>query len=163
MAVVSEPALAGRGKALCLGECLRLGRGAAQGDRVAETPSVLANTFEALAGAIFLDGGFDAARTFVLSQLQPLLLRAHAEGRGHDAKSTLQVLSLKAAHAVPRYAVTTSSGPSHAPSFTVQVTLFDGRTFSGTGRSKKEAEQAAAQAALTFTLPREDAGDDPQA
>lgn len=147
-AVVSEPTLAERGRALRLGECLRLGRGASQGDRVADTPSVLANSFEAVAGAIFLDGGFDAARAFVLAQLQSLLVQARADGRGSDPKSTLQVLCLKAAHAVPRYAVVASSGPSHAPCFTVEVTLYNGRTFTGTGRSKKEAEQAAAHAAL---------------
>ncbi len=161
-AVVSEPALAQRGRALRLGECLRLGRGAAQGDRVAETPSVLANTFEALAGAIYLDGGFAAAQAFVVGQLQPLLDRARAEGRVGDPKSTLQVLCLKTSRAVPRYVVTASSGPSHAPSFTVQVTLFDGRSFSGRGRSKKEAEQAAALAALSSVNQAPDSGPDVQ-
>ena len=147
--VVSEPALAERGRELRLGECLRLGRGAATGDRVAAMPSVLANAFEALAGAIYLDGGFEAARKFVLSQLQPLLVRARAEGRGSDPKSTLQVLCLKTSHAVPRYTVLSSTGPSHQPHFVVQVTLFNERSYTGAGRSKKEAEQAAAHAALT--------------
>jgi ribonuclease III len=147
-AVVSEPALAERARALRLGECLRLGRGAALGDKVASMPSVLCNAFEALVGAIYLDGGFEAARAFVEEQLEPMLVRARDEGRASDAKSSLQVLCLKAAHAVPHYAVLAASGPSHAPAFTVQVTLFDGRAFTGTGRSKKEAEQAAAAAAL---------------
>lgn len=147
-AVVSEPALAERARALRLGECLRLGRGAALGDKVANMPSVLCDTFEALVGAMHLDGGFEAACAFVEAQLGPMLVRARDEGRAGDPKSTLQVLCLKAAHATPRYAVLASSGPSHAPSFTVQVTLFDGRTFTGTGRSKKEAEQGAAAAAL---------------
>lgn len=160
-AVVSEPALAERGLALRLGECLRLGRGAAMGDRVAHMPSVLANAFEALAGAIYLDGGFEAGRAFVLSQLQPLLVRARAEGRGSDPKSSLQVLCLRTSHAVPRYSVVSSTGPSHHPHFVVQVTLFDDRTFTGSGRSKKEAEQAAALAAMTFVNPPADVPGDP--
>lgn len=148
--VVSEPSLAERARDLRLGDALRLGKGAAMGDRVSDMPSVLADAFEALVGAIYLDGGFEAARAFVLAQLGPLLDRAAAEGANTDPKSALQVRCLKEARTVPRYEIVALAGPSHAPSFTARVLLPDGTTFTGQGRCKKDAEQAAAEAALRW-------------
>jgi ribonuclease III len=147
-AVVNGPALAEQARALDLGTRLRLGRGAALADRAGDTPSVLADTFEAVVGAIFLDGGYEAARAFVLRQLGPALDTAGAPGAAPDAKSVLQVACLKRDHAVPRYEVVGHSGPPHAPSFTVRATLPDGRAFTGAGRTKKDAEQAAAAEAV---------------
>jgi ribonuclease-3 len=149
-AVVSEPALAERARELGLGDCLRLGKGAAHGDQVGNMPSVLSDAFEALVGAIFMDGGFEAARQFVQAQLDPLLDRAASDRDTTDAKSALQVRCLKSSKVVPRYTTLGHSGPAHSPCFTVQVALTGGRTFTGTGRSKKEAEQAAAHEALRW-------------
>lgn len=146
--VVSEPSLATQARALRLGDFLRLGKGAATGDRVSDMPSVLADTFEALVGAIYLDAGFEAARSFVLAQLGPLLDRAAKEGGSTDPKSALQVRCLKESRTVPRYEIVALEGPSHAPSFTAQVLLPDGTAFTGQGRCKKDAEQAAAETAL---------------
>jgi len=147
-AVVSEPTLAERAREIRLGDSLRLGRGASQGDRVSDMPSVLSDAFEAVIGAVYLDGGFEVARTFVLAQLGPLLDRAAADGSATDPKSALQVRCLKETHTVPRYEIVAIEGPSHAPSFTARVQLPDGSTFTGQGRCKKDAEQAAAAIAL---------------
>lgn len=146
--VVSEPSLATQARVLRLGDFLRLGKGAATGDRVSDMPSVLADTFEALVGAIYLDAGFEAAQSFVLAQLGPMLNRAATEGSSTDPKSALQVRCLKESRTVPRYEIVALEGPSHAPAFTARVLLPDGTTFTGQGRCKKDAEQAAAEAAL---------------
>lgn len=151
--VVSEPSLAERARVLGIGSFLRLGKGAANGDRVSDMPSVLADAFEALVGALYLDAGFEAARTFVVAQLGPLLDRAAAEGRTSDPKSMLQVRCLKETRTVPRYEIVGLEGPSHAPVFTARVTLPDGVVFTGQGRCKKDAEQAAAEAALAARVP----------
>ncbi len=147
-AVVSEPTLAQRARTLDLGAFLRLGKGAASGDRVSDMPSVLADTFEALIGAIYQDAGFEAARTFVLAQLGALLDQAAAEGGTSDPKSTLQVRCLKETRIVPRYEIVSLEGPPHARNFTARVVLPDGSAYTGQGRCKKDAEQAAAETAL---------------
>jgi ribonuclease-3 len=154
-AVVSEPALAGFARRFDLGETLRMGKGAARGDKVGTMPSVLADAFEALVGAIYVDGGFPAAEGFLWPLVEPALTEARRLG-GVDAKSVLQVTCLKRAHAAPRYEVVRCLGPSHDPHFEVRVTLPDGRVFDGAGRSKKDAEQAAAAEAIrTFVDPAE--------
>lgn len=147
-AVVSEPSLAERGREIGLGPALLLGKGAAREDRVGESPAVLADAFEALIGAIYLDGGFSAARSVILAQLNDSLETAGHDNGIRDAKSALQVHCLKEAHQVPRYRLVSMNGPSHAPTFTVEVTLPDLSRFTGTGSSKKSAEQSAAGAAL---------------
>jgi ribonuclease-3 len=147
-AVVAGPSLAEQARILDLGSHLRLGRGAAVADRASGIPSVLADTFEAVVGAVYLDGGFEAARAFVLRRLGAALDAAAAPGAMEDAKSILQVDCLKRDHEAPRYEVTCHAGPPHAPRFTVVVTLPDGRTFEGTGRTKKDAEQSAAAEAV---------------
>ncbi|MBM4398322.1 MAG: ribonuclease III [Deltaproteobacteria bacterium] len=147
-ALVSEPALAEQARRLGLGDALRLGRGAATEDRAADTPSVLCAVFEAVVGAIFLDGGFDAAREFVLARIGPEVARIRNDVPDGDPKSVLQVACLKRARATPRYFVIQRDGPPHDPRFTVRVVLPDGTAFTGSGRSKKEAEQVAAAAAV---------------
>ena len=120
----------------------------------------VANAFEAIVGALFLDGGFEAARAFVLRELEPVLRAARdTPGAGGDPKSALQVACLQGHHAVPRYKVLIQAGLAHSPRFTVEVTLPDGRTFQGCGRSKKDAEQAAATEANRSLHP---ASDDPE-
>jgi len=148
-ALVSEPSLAERARELGLGELLRVGRGAGHGDRVGGLPRVLADAFEALVGAVYLDAGFEVARALVLAQLGPALAAWKPDGRPRDAKSRLQEACLASSHATPRYRVLSAAGPSHEPCFEVEVNLPDGRTFPGVGRSKKDAEQVAAAAALT--------------
>lgn len=118
------------------------------------TRKMIADAVEAITGAIFLDGGFDAARRFVLSQFG-----AGGEVEtlvsGFDAKSRLQEWCQRARAPLPRYRLTETAGPPHAQTFTASVRIWDGRTAQGTGSTKKEAEMEAA-ARLLATLEEEE-------
>ncbi len=107
------------------------------------TRKMVADAVEAVTGAIFLDGGFEAAKAFVLSQFRD------EEGlRGiaarFDSKSRLQEWCQRERHPLPRYELLASAGPPHARTFRVRVALPDGRGAEGRGRTKKEAEMEAA-------------------
>lgn len=143
--VVSAAALAELATDLGLGEYLLLGRGEdAAGGR--EKVSILSDALEAVLGAIYLDGGADAAFAVVERLIAPRLVEAVDRLDELDHKSRLQELVARLGLGAPSYRVT-SEGPDHAKRFFADV-LIDGRTFgSGTGRSKKSAEQAAAAAA----------------
>jgi len=147
-AVVRRESLADVARGLGLGDHLRLGRGAARVEGIARTDSALCNAFEALVGALFLDRGFSEVQEFLEGLMGPRLVSGAALAAARDPKSRLQERCLKAARAVPRYEVVEASGPPHARRFRVQVSLFDGSRFEGEGRSHREAEQAAAAAAL---------------
>ncbi len=146
--VVAQPSLAATATRLEIGKFLRLGHGAAVADQAATHPSVLCDAFEAVIGAIFLDGGFEKARQVVLGLLAGELEKARREGRHIDPKTELQMLTYGLAHKPPAYSVVETEGPAHAPVFTVQVTLPDGTGYRASGRSRKQAEQAAAGMAL---------------
>jgi len=154
--LVSRESLAEAAREIRLGSYLRLGRGAAEGDQVEVRPSVLCAAFEALAGAIFLDAGFEVARTFITARLEPQIETARRFGERKDSKSTLQEACQATSRTPPRYQLIERTGPSHAPVFTVDVVLPDGRAFRGSGRSRKEAETEAAQKALDAIEPRRD-------
>jgi ribonuclease-3 len=112
-------------------------------------PSILADVLEALIGAIYLESGLEVARWFVLEQLHSYLLRvAGGDVAPGDFKSKLQERAQSTWRTTPQYRVVRESGFAHERSFTVQVSLFDEVLGEGTGRNKKEAEQAAAQDAL---------------
>ncbi|MBL6976266.1 MAG: ribonuclease III [Deltaproteobacteria bacterium] len=146
--VVCGPALAEKASDLGLGELLLLGRGAARSDRVGQASSALSNVFESVVGAVYLDGGFDTAQRFILSQLDPAIQACLERGRLTDPKSSLQAACLRESHQTPVYQVVGREGPDHAPQFTIRVVLPDGVGHEGTGGSRKEAEQAAALNAL---------------
>ncbi|MHB1016364.1 MAG: ribonuclease III [Coriobacteriia bacterium] len=143
--VVSGAALAPAAVALGIGELLRLGRGAAAaGERT--RPSVLENALEALVGAIYLDGGLDAARGFVACFRAAIpTQRPSAAG---DVKSLLQQRTQASAGSLPEYRIVQSEGPPHARTFFAEVWVRDVRMGSGAGVSKQAAEKAAATAAL---------------
>ena len=148
IAVVSGPALAGVARRLGVGPAVLLGRGeAATGG--ADRDSILADTLEALIGAVHVEHGADVSRELVLRITSPVLETAHAEGLEHDPKTILQVLAASLEQPPPVYELT-GEGPPHDPRFTARVRLGpDGEVVgSGTGRSKKTAEQAAAGAAV---------------
>ncbi len=111
--------------------------------------SILADVFEAVIGAIYLESGLEAARWFILEQLHPYLMRiSEGDVNPHDFKSKLQEIAQATWHKTPIYRVARESGHAHDRQFIVQV-MFDQEVLGeGTGRSKKEAEQSAAQAAL---------------
>ncbi|HNZ03863.1 MAG TPA: ribonuclease III [Myxococcota bacterium] len=146
--VVAEPGLAMKAAELNLGRYLRLGHGAATADRAATHPGVLCDAFEALIGAVYLDGGFETAKKIILTLLGPELPKARSGGHQIDAKTELQMLTLARTRKPPVYHLVRMEGPPHAPEFVVEVRLPDGTSFSGGGRSKKQAQQAAAADAL---------------
>jgi ribonuclease III len=107
------------------------------------TPKMIADTVEAVTGAIFLDGGMEEARRFVRSHIWNEC-RVDRQVELYDAKSRLQELCQRSKDPVPRYRVLSEEGPPHRKSFTVTVTIRDGRSALGTGSTKKDAEMEAA-------------------
>lgn len=140
--VVNSRVLAEVAADLGLGAHLLLGKGeAAAGGR--EKQSILADAFEAVIAAVFLDSGFDAAEQLVLRGLEERIHEAAAGPGGRDYKTRLQELAAQRSLGRPRYVVR-DEGPDHAKRFFATV-LVDGEpSGDGEGRSKKEAEQAAA-------------------
>lgn len=143
--VVNTHALAELAATLGLGECLLLGRGeSASGGRT--KASILADTLEAVLGAVFLTTGYDRAADVVLELFAPLLTRAADLGAGLDWKTSLQELTSRLGLGVPTYDVV-GSGPDHARIFTAGVIVAGEVRGQGDGSSKKVAEQRAAEAA----------------
>ncbi|MDH7576807.1 MAG: ribonuclease III [Bacillota bacterium] len=147
-AAVCEPTLARLAEHLKLGSYLRLGRGEElSGGR--RRPSNLADALEALTAAIFLDQGWDKARDF-LHNLFKEEIEKTAEGLSLDYKTFLQEIIQQQGNGRLQYVILAESGPDHAKQFTSGV-LWRGQMLGkGTGKSKKEAEQQAARAALEF-------------
>jgi ribonuclease III len=144
-AVVNTAVLAQVGGQLGLGEAVRLGRGEdSSGGR--HKPSILANTVEALIGAVYLDGGWAAAQSFIMGLLEERIAEAAAGPGSEDFKTRLQEAVAKGGQELPRYDVV-GSGPDHARRYTAQVFVAGEEMGVGVGRSKKDAEQAAARAA----------------
>lgn len=160
--VVAQPGLAAAAGKIDLGRYLLLGHGAATADCAATHPGVLCDAFEALIGAIYLDGGFDAAKSVTLGFLAPELASARAEGRGVDSKTELNIISYSIGGRPPVYTTMETTGPAHAPTFVVEVRVPGGAVFTGRGASKKAAQQAAAAEAVRAirgTSPGGDAND----
>jgi ribonuclease III len=145
-ALVRREACAEVAAAWDLGPHIRLGAGEAQsGGRKKET--ILADVCESLIGAVFLDGGFEAARDLIASAWSERMRAAAATTR--DAKTMLQEWAQARALGAPAYAEVERSGPDHAPKFTVRVSLDGHEPELGAGSSKRAAEQAAARALMT--------------
>ena len=146
-AVVNSRALAEVARTLGVGRFLLLGRGEeASGGR--DKSSILADALEALIGAIYLARGIDDAREQVLGLFAPLLASAARLGAGLDWKTSLQELAAGQALGVPDYQVS-EQGPDHAKEFHAVVVVGGRPVGEGDGRSKKEAEQRAAEQAWT--------------
>lgn len=144
-AVVNTAVLAEVASSLGIGGFLRLGRGEdASGGR--EKPSILANATEALIGAVYLDGGWDAARNLVLRLLDQRIAEAAAGPGAEDFKTRLQETVVRRLAQLPRYHVE-GSGPDHARHYRATVSVGGEELGRGEGRSKKDAEQAAARVA----------------
>jgi ribonuclease-3 len=144
-AVVNMRALADVGRSLRLGAFLRLGRGEeTTGGR--DKSSILADTLEAVIGAVYLAGGITVAADLVHRLFDPVIEQSATLGAGLDWKTSLQELAAGLGLGVPEYVVT-ESGPDHQKSFTATLRLADRDYGEGTGRSKKEAEQKAASSA----------------
>lgn len=109
---------------------------------------LLANAFEAVVGAVYLDQGYDAARTFIETYLFPKLSVILEKRLWQDSKSALQERAQEVTGITPTYAVIREIGPDHARTFTVGAYIGGDLVAEGQGKSKQEAEQAAARAAL---------------
>lgn len=144
-AVVNMRALASVARALGVGDFLLLGRGEeSTGGR--DKASILADTMEALIGTVYLAHGLEAARTFVHHVLDPLMRSSARLGAGLDWKTSLQELAASGSYGTPEYRVS-EEGPDHEKVFTAVVVVGEESLGGGTGRSKKEAEQKAAELA----------------
>lgn len=145
-AVVNAVTLAEVADELGLGSYLLLGKGEeASGGR--EKPSILADALEAVLGVVYISAGMEQAHDLVIRLLGSRLAEAQAGGPGgQDFKSRLQELAARHSAGVPRY-VTDAEGPDHARRFHVTAVVGDDIRGEGDGRSKKQAEQAAARAA----------------
>lgn len=144
----STLALARLAREIKLDKAVRLGRGEEKGGGRKKN-SILADAFEALTGALYLDGGFDAARIFVEGLLEPARRPLKSGTQTiNNAKSALQEICQKAGLPAPSYVLVSETGPAHARAFVVEVRLGDRRLWRSKGASKKAAEQAAAEKAL---------------
>jgi len=147
--VVDEAGLYEVALRLELGEYLLLGKGEEQ-SRGREKPSILADTTEALIGAIYLDSGFDMAMEIIKGLFSSLLERVGTEELVHDFKSLLQEYSQQSYKTLPRYRLIKETGPAHDRSFQVALSLKGEVLAEGEGSSKKEAEQNAAREAFFY-------------
>jgi ribonuclease-3 len=145
--LVKEATLASLARRVRLGKALRLGRGEEEtGGR--EKDSILAGCLEALMAAVYLDGGYDEVFRVVEGLYTPLLEEMKGELKDQDFKTRLQEYIQKHLDTTPHYTVTDEEGPAHAKTFGVVITI-DGKAYGrGRGKSKKEAEQRAAEEAL---------------
>lgn len=145
--IVKTTSLAKAAEGLELGKHLRMSKGEeVSGGR--NNPQLLANTFEAVLGAIFLEFGMEEAQGFVDESLLPLFQRELVEGPPKDSKSLLQEIAQNIFKQAPKYKILEASGPDHAKKFTVGVFLRDEQVGEGNGPSKQLAEEAAATQAL---------------
>lgn len=147
--LVREDALHRIALQLGLPALVRLSEGEARSGG-AQRPSILADTLEALIGAAYLDGGFEVARAMVERIFAPLLETTVAEAWTKDAKTELQEWLQARREPVPQYRIEATEGPGHEQTFTVSCTIAGrGLSARGSGRSRRAAEQQAAQLALT--------------
>jgi ribonuclease III len=144
-AVVNMRALAGVARGLELGAYVRLGKGE-EGTGGRDKSSILADTLEAVIGAVYLDQGLAAADALVHRLFDPVIARSARLGAGLDWKTSLQELTASEILGAPEYHVE-ESGPDHQKSFRAFVRIGAKTYGEGEGRSKKEAEQQAAEAA----------------
>lgn len=144
--LVNETRLSEVARSIELGDYLLLGKGEIQSNG-REKNSILANAFEAVLAAIYLDGGYDTALTIIDSHFKRLVDTAQDMNVGMDFKSRLQEAAQGSLKAIPSYEVIQESGPDHDKTFHVQMTV-GSITAEGIGKSKKTAEQEAARRGL---------------
>ncbi|MBA4396380.1 MAG: ribonuclease III [Syntrophus sp. (in: bacteria)] len=144
-AIVNEQPLAVLAKSFHLGDYLLLGKGEeASGGRT--KPSLLANAFEAVIAAIFLDGGFEKTAALIRRLFTPLIEEGYRTYR--DYKTNVQQMSQQAFKETPRYTLIHEYGPDHDKTFEIRISIADRIQATGIGKNKKEAEQRAAEQAI---------------
>jgi len=140
--LVSSAALAEVARSIGLGPYIRLGRGETMTGG-ADKPSILADTVEAIIGAVYLDSGGDAATRLVMRLIEPLLGDPERFGAAMDPKTSLQEIAARRGAPPPAYTLT-ESGPDHNKHFVATVVVGELVQAAGEGSSKKQAEMAAA-------------------
>ena len=145
--IVCERSLFRCASGISLGEYLNLGRGE-DGSGGRKRPSIIADALEALIGAVYLDGGREAAESFVMRVFEPVIEEAVSGMAGVDYKSRLQELLQSEGQTNIQYKVDKEVGPDHNKLFYVSAFQDDDFIGAGTGKSKKQAEQNAAKNAL---------------
>lgn len=144
--VVNERPLAGLAERFGIGEYLLLGRGEeTSGGR--QKGSLLANAFESVIAAMYLDGGFDRTSAFIRGLFEPLIEEGEAAVY-RDYKTAAQEVCQNRFRELPRYLVLSETGPDHDKMFTTSLVVGERTIATGTGKSKKQAEQQAAKTAL---------------
>jgi ribonuclease-3 len=143
--LVRRETLADVGAQLGIGDWLVLARSEDEGGG-RSNPAILADALEAVIGALYLDGGLPTAAAFIRAHWERRL--ADMRGPPRDAKTALQEWTQSRGLGLPDYRVTATSGPAHAPTFEVAVSLADVGSATATGGSKRAAEQAAAEQLL---------------
>lgn len=146
-ALVNTYSLAETAEGLGVNDMLLLSKGEKK-DTGRARQIILANAFEAILGAIYLDQGFAEAEAFVSKNLYPKIDSVIKNRTWQDAKSQFQEVAQDKKSVTPTYKTLSETGPDHDKQFTVGVFLADEEVARGDGKSKQEAEQAAAQAAL---------------
>jgi ribonuclease III len=146
--LVNRKALVYYAKKIHLRDFLLLSNSASQtAEKGADT--ILSDAYEAVIGAVYLDGGLDAAKRFVERQLTSVLKEGTLQEADENYKSALLEYAQANSRPLPHYTILKEEGPDHDRTFTVEVFVGDGMTGVGMGKNKKEAEQAAAQHALS--------------
>jgi ribonuclease-3 len=157
--LVNQESLAALARSIGLDQGVVLGKGE-EAQKGRERDSLLSDAFEALLGAIFLDGGYGAVRESVRRLFAGRWPAGCGRAKNKDSKSRLQEVTQQFFKERPQYSLVDSSGPEHDKLFTVRLELPDKTVFTATGSSVKKAEQTAAQAALQhFSGNGENGGD----
>lgn len=146
-ALVNAVTLGGIAEHLGMNECLRLSRGEAK-DTGRARATILANTFEAVVGALYLDQGYATAESFVVRHVLSHIDEILKSGSWKDAKSAFQEFAQATYGFTPKYETVSAEGPDHDKQFEVIVSIDGTVVGRGFGKSKQEAEQSAAAAAL---------------
>jgi ribonuclease-3 len=149
-ALVNTYSLADTAEAIGLNDMLLLSKGESK-DTGRARQIILANAFEALLGAVYLDQGYETAETFLAKHLYSKIDAVVKERTWQDAKSKFQELAQEKKGTTPNYKTMKEVGPDHDKRFTVGVYIGEKQVAQGEGLSKQEAEQSAAQAAIEKT------------
>lgn len=152
--VVSQPILAEAGNRLGLGKYIAVGKGLH--GKHGFPRSIIANVFEAIVAAIYLDGGIYAAGDFVLTHLSEEIELTSRDEHARNYKSLLQQYCQKYLNTTPQYKLIGQHGPDHGKTFEVVVVIKDNAYGQGRGKSKKEAEQLAAEETLNALASKKD-------
>lgn len=145
--LVRTSTLARLAKRLKIGQFLQLSKGEA-GEGGNNNPNILADSLEAIIGAIYLDSGMSSAKRFIQQQIFAHLPELTKDGNNHDFKGRLQIILQEKFHITPKYRILSEIGPDHAKDFEMGVYVGRKLLAKGIGKNHKEASQAAARTAL---------------